>query len=113
VGQPPVSDHLKVLRQAGLVWVLRQGRLAIHEATIDPIVRQALAMNPATVSRPRNYQRRSTPLVMTSTGHATHEGHDHTHGEGCGHVGVPRGDHVDYVHDGHRRAAHDGHWDEH
>jgi hypothetical protein len=26
---------------------------------------------------------------------------------------VQHGDHVDYVHDGHRHAAHDGHWDEH
>jgi hypothetical protein len=26
---------------------------------------------------------------------------------------VPHGDHVDYVHDGHRHAAHAGHWDEH
>jgi hypothetical protein len=26
---------------------------------------------------------------------------------------VPHGDHVDYVHDGHRHAAHDGHWDDH
>ena len=24
----------------------------------------------------------------------------------CGHVAVPHGDHVDYVHDGHRHAAH-------
>jgi hypothetical protein len=26
---------------------------------------------------------------------------------------VPHGDHVDYVHEGHRHAAHEGHWDEH
>jgi zinc transport system permease protein len=26
---------------------------------------------------------------------------------------VPHGDHVDYIHDGHRHAAHDGHYDEH
>jgi hypothetical protein len=26
---------------------------------------------------------------------------------------VPHGDHVDYVHDGHRHAAHEGHWDDH
>jgi hypothetical protein len=26
---------------------------------------------------------------------------------------VQHGDHVDYMHDGHRHAAHDGHWDEH
>jgi zinc transport system permease protein len=26
---------------------------------------------------------------------------------------VPHGDHVDYLHDGHRHAAHEGHYDEH
>jgi zinc transport system permease protein len=26
---------------------------------------------------------------------------------------VPHGDHVDYVHDGHRHAVHGGHYDEH
>ncbi len=30
-----------------------------------------------------------------------HEHHDHTHGPGCGHLGIKHGDHVDYVHDGH------------
>jgi zinc transport system permease protein len=41
------------------------------------------------------------------------EEHDHEHGAGCGHVAVPHGDHVDYVHDGHRHAPHDAHYDEH
>ena len=42
-------------------------------------------------------------------------GHDakHVHGEGCGHEAVPHGDHVDYVHDGHRHAAHGAHYDDH
>ena len=31
----------------------------------------------------------------------------------CGHVAVPHGDHVDYVHDGHRHAPHGRHYDEH
>jgi hypothetical protein len=31
---------------------------------------------------------------MTSV-HTEHSGHDHAHGEGCGHVAVPHGDHVD------------------
>jgi hypothetical protein len=26
---------------------------------------------------------------------------------------VPHGDHLDYLHDGHRHAAHAGHWDDH
>ena len=41
------------------------------------------------------------------------ETHAHQHGEACGHQAVPHGDHVDYVHDGHRHAVHGGHYDEH
>ncbi|MCL7368379.1 hypothetical protein [Streptomyces ardesiacus] len=51
--------------------------------------------------------------VATSLQHQPHPAHDHAHGEGCGHVAVPHGDHMDYVHDGHRHAAHDDHWDDH
>jgi zinc transport system permease protein len=45
--------------------------------------------------------------------HAVTEGHPHEHGEQCGHPAIEHGDHVDYVHDGHRHAAHGGHYDEH
>ena len=41
------------------------------------------------------------------------EPHGHEHGPGCGHPAVEHGDHVDYIHDGHRHAAHGGHYDEH
>ncbi len=41
------------------------------------------------------------------------EEHGHQHGEECGHPAVPHGDHVDYVHDGHRHAVHGSHYDEH
>ncbi len=47
----------------------------------------------------------------------TEELHGHEHGPGCGHVGIEHGDHVDYVHGGHRHAVHvtgEGrHYDEH
>lgn len=39
--------------------------------------------------------------------------HRHEHGPDCGHEAVPHGDHVDYVHDGHRHAAHGAHYDDH
>ena len=45
--------------------------------------------------------------------HDVSEGHRHQHGADCGHVAVPHGDHVDYLHDGHRHAAHGRHYDEH
>jgi zinc transport system permease protein len=45
------------------------------------------------------------------------ERHRHEHGPGCGHLAIEHGDHVDYVHDGHRHAVHvtgEGqHYDEH
>jgi zinc transport system permease protein len=41
------------------------------------------------------------------------ESHHHEHGPGCGHVAIEHGDHVDYIHDGHRHAVHGGHYDEH
>ncbi|HET6167129.1 MAG TPA: metal ABC transporter permease [Marmoricola sp.] len=41
------------------------------------------------------------------------ETHGHQHGPGCGHIAIEHGDHVDYIHDGHRHAVHGGHYDEH
>lgn len=45
--------------------------------------------------------------------HRRAERHDHEHGLGCGHPAVAHGDHVDYLHDGHRHAPHESHYDEH
>jgi zinc transport system permease protein len=45
--------------------------------------------------------------------HVDAETHPHDHGPDCGHVAVRHGDHVDYVHDGHRHAEHGEHYDEH
>jgi hypothetical protein len=50
---------------------------------------------------------------MTAAVHQEHAGHEHVHGEGCGHVAFPHADHVDYVHGGHIHRAHDAHYDEH
>lgn len=44
---------------------------------------------------------------------AIENGHAHVHGDDCGHPAVKHGDHVDYVHDGHRHAPHGEHYDEH
>ncbi len=55
--------------------------------------------------------------VVAPLGHdhaSDHSGdHPHEHGEDCGHLAVPHGDHLDYVHDGHRHAPHGEHYDEH
>jgi len=67
----------------------------------------------------RRRQRMTEPFAMTpgavqETEHtAVPEDHTHRHGDDCGHLAVPHGDHVDYVHDGHRHAPHGSHYDEH
>jgi zinc transport system permease protein len=67
----------------------------------------------------RRRQRMTAPFPLTPDGvvddehTVVPEDHDHEHGEDCGHLAVPHGDHVDYVHDGHRHAPHGSHYDEH
>jgi len=63
----------------------------------------------------RRRQRLLAPFQDLEPDHhevATEE-HAHQHGDACGHPAVPHGDHVDYVHDGHRHAVHGRHYDEH
>jgi len=52
-------------------------------------------------------------LPVSASHTAVPETHAHEHGPDCGHVAVTHGDHVDYIHDGHRHASHGGHYDEH
>lgn len=57
---------------------------------------------------------RCPEVVPGPADHRHDEEHvDHDHGPDCGHVAVRHGDHVDYVHDGHRHAPHGRHYDEH
>jgi hypothetical protein len=44
---------------------------------------------------------------------ATHEGHVHAHGAGCGHVTIQHQGHTDYLHEGHLHHVHGDHVDEH
>src|SRR3954453_18803998 len=56
----------------------------------------------------------SVPAPEHEPGEHTHpHGHPPLHGPDCGHAAVRHGDHVDYVHDGHRHAEHGAHYDEH
>lgn len=45
--------------------------------------------------------------------HDVHEGHDHSHGPGCGHPALYHDGHADYLHDGHLHHPHGDHVDEH
>lgn len=62
--------------------------------------------------RSRQRMRAPFPAVQPEQHEVTDE-HPHEHGPTCGHIAVPHGDHVDYVHDGHRHAPHGTHYDEH
>ncbi len=93
---------------------------ASFEARVQPgptIVLLALAMFAVTwplgvVLRARRRVRAPFPEVEPDRHEVTDE-HPHVHGPECGHVAVRHGDHVDYVHDGHRHAVHGKHYDEH
>ncbi|QCX27962.1 metal ABC transporter permease [Nocardioides jishulii] len=62
----------------------------------------------------RRRQRRLTPFTDPAPEeHLLSGEHPHEHGDGCGHEAVDHGDHVDYLHDGHRHAPHGAHYDEH
>jgi zinc transport system permease protein len=62
----------------------------------------------------RSRRRLRTPFPeLEPDRHEVTDEHPHVHGPSCGHVAVQHGDHVDYVHDGHRHAAHGKHYDEH
>jgi zinc transport system permease protein len=53
------------------------------------------------------------PFLVDEPHTVVPEEHGHQHGPDCGHAGVTHGDHVDYLHDGHRHAPHGAHYDEH
>lgn len=67
-------------------------------------------------------RRRKVPVVIPQaaeqpdlpTPHVSAGSHPHRHGDpDCDHPSITHGDHVDYVHDGHRHAVHSDHYDEH
>jgi zinc transport system permease protein len=70
----------------------------------------------------RHRRRLAAPFPVDPEALSVHEtcedDHEHRHGRDCGHLAVEHGDHVDYVHDGHRHAVHVDqtgapHYDEH
>jgi len=64
----------------------------------------------------RRRQRLRAPFPAVPSRRVEHEpadAHTHQHGPDCGHAAIRHGDHVDYVHDGHRHAEHGAHYDEH
>lgn len=138
VSQPLMSHHLAILRGAGLVSAVRSGRSVAYRIADSPlawsivgVVRQHLGGDEAdplasrvavphgdhvdlsAAGRFLRLDEKSGWVDCEPVGHAVHRVHPHRHGSGCGHVGVPHRDHVDYVHDGHRHAVHGDHYDDH
>lgn len=92
ISQPLASHHLGILRSAGLLRAERAGRAVRYQIADTP-----LAWSIVAVVR----QQLATAGSARSTEPEP------------GEIAVPHGDHVDYVHDGHRHASHNGHYDEH
>jgi len=59
------------------------------------------------------FSEQAPPFLVDEPHTVVPEEHGHEHGPDCGHAGVAHGDHVDYLHDGHRHAPHGAHYDEH
>jgi DNA-binding transcriptional ArsR family regulator len=115
------SQHLRVLRNTGLAIGTRRGKETAYTLTdehVAHIARDALAHS-TELNSARTQTHRTTRMNISgeeqsamTTAHESHPNHEHSHGEGCGHVAVDHGDHTDYLHDGHIHRVHDDHVDE-
>jgi zinc transport system permease protein len=107
IGGVVVSANLDVAPGATIVLLALAGFLAAYPVGVLLRRRQRLAQPFSEPDDPHP----APPDVDHHT--VAREDHEHAHGEDCGHSAVPHGDHVDYVHDGHRHASHGSHYDEH
>lgn len=103
VGGVVVSANINVAPGATIVLLALAGFLAAYPVGVLLRRRQRLAQ-PFTLHNDVRHPDDHT---------VAREDHSHAHGDDCGHPAVPHGDHVDYVHDGHRHASHGSHYDEH
>jgi hypothetical protein len=94
----PGCGHIAI-RHEGHVDYLHEGHL--HHAHAGKVDEHVLAVTGANAA-------------VCTPAHAC-GGHDkdHQHGPGCGHPGVPHGDHMDYLVTGHLHHPHGGHCDDH
>lgn len=66
---------------------------------------------PSFFQHPDAFQQPEVERMLEEEEHEQHG--DHEHGPGCGHEAVEHGDHVDYLHEGHRHFLRDGIWHHH
>jgi zinc transport system permease protein len=109
LGGVAVSSYVDVAPGATIVLLALAGFVAAYPLGVWSRRRQRLA-SPFT-AEPLQEPALGALLVDEHT--VAPEDHAHEHGDTCGHPAVPHGDHVDYVHDGHRHAPHGSHYDEH
>jgi zinc transport system permease protein len=108
LGGVAISAYADVAPGATIVLIALAGFVAAYPLGMLARRRQRLA-------RPFNAPEDDLSLgrVLGEQHTVVPESHAHEHGETCGHPAVPHGDHVDYVHEGHRHAPHGSHYDEH
>ncbi len=104
LGGVTVSAFVQVAPGATIVLLALAGFLLAYPVGMWLRRRRRLAMP---------FEEEPAGLAPATDHTAVPEEHGHLHGPDCGHPAVRHGDHVDYVHDGHRHAPHGSHYDEH
>lgn len=112
-GLSTVSQRLRLLRGEDLVVRRREGRHVFYSLSdahvadvILSVLDHAAHRDPVT----EKTMKRKEPHMTEKL----HEGHEHTHGEGCGHTAVSHDGHTDYLHGGHlHHQREDGGIEEH
>jgi len=120
MSQPLVSQHLRTLRQAGLVTAMRIGKemhYRVADQHVTHVVSDAIAharenVGAAITKVDPTTKKKGDTMTSTET-HAEHSIAEHEHATDCGHETVTHDDHIDFVHDGHKHALHGDHYDEH
>lgn len=99
-GLSTVSQRLRLLLGEDLVVRRREGKhvfYSLSDGHVADVILSVLghAAHPEEVAV--GTSKRGEPSMTDKL----HEGHDHVHGEGCGHTAVAHDGHTDYLHDGH------------
>lgn len=107
-GLSTVSQRLGMLRREGLIVGRREGKHVYYALSdghvaelILSVLDHAAELEGAPVSKTPRDSREPTREGERDMTEKLHEGHEHVHGEGCGHTAVSHDGHTDYLHDGH------------
>lgn len=111
-GLSTVSQRLRLLRGEDLVARRREGKHIFYSLSDRHVADVILSVLGHAAHPERGTEtRRRGEMSMTEN---MHEGHEHAHGEDCGHTAVRHDGHTDYLHDGHlHHQREDGSVEEH